>query len=598
VQVLTLTERQERALLVALTLLVGLLYLWMAPVTTLGGDNAEFVTLSARGGVAHPSGYPLYVLYLRALSWLPGAGAAHTAALATSLCGMLLVPALVRAARAWGAGPLGSVSAGALYAVGPLPLLIHTQAEVFALNGLLCALILWWSAPQGPWRGARRGLALAGLAGLALSNHLSSVWMAPVGLYGAALGFGEASPRGRAALLGLAPVALALGLTPYLTIPWMAQGSPQVWGDPQTLGDVVAHFLRRDYGTFSLSASAPKEPVRGANLWALCGSMGRGLLWVPALVGVCGLLWGLRGGAASRGGQAALCLTWLAVGVGFVSLFNIDPRGVGLHVVERFHLLPTLVLSVGAAQGMSALGSRWPGLVARWSRPAAALGLVAMCVLGGAGLSLEGVGRRQSPAVERYLRHTLLGLPPGAVLISAGDHRFFGFAYLQAVEGMRPDVLCVDWAMLSYPWYKARLDARLGAPLVPEGEGLASQRMTAGLLATGRPVFLVAGSQENIVARFPSYPLGPLARVLPVGEAPPDPYALARENEAYFARLSLDYAPPAREDGWPADVHGEYAQPWWSLAAAFAGLGDEASAEAARRRALALAPWSGPGPAR
>src|SRR5262249_15743297 len=33
-------------------------------------DNAEFATLGALGGVAHPSGYPLYVLWLRAWSWL------------------------------------------------------------------------------------------------------------------------------------------------------------------------------------------------------------------------------------------------------------------------------------------------------------------------------------------------------------------------------------------------------------------------------------------------------------------------------------------------------------------------------------------------
>src|ERR1044072_8804462 len=73
------------------------------------GDNAEFATLGAIGGRAHPSGYPLYVLWLRAWSWLPGATAAHTAALATAILGGLGIAVLHAACRAWG----GRAGAGA-----------------------------------------------------------------------------------------------------------------------------------------------------------------------------------------------------------------------------------------------------------------------------------------------------------------------------------------------------------------------------------------------------------------------------------------------------------------------------------------------------
>ena len=36
------------------------------------GDNAEYSTLGTIGGAAHPTGYPLYLLWLRAMAWLPG----------------------------------------------------------------------------------------------------------------------------------------------------------------------------------------------------------------------------------------------------------------------------------------------------------------------------------------------------------------------------------------------------------------------------------------------------------------------------------------------------------------------------------------------
>ncbi len=90
------------------------LYLWIAPTTILGGDNAEFVTLGTIGGVAHPSGYPLYCLWLRAWSWLPVASPAHATALATALLGIAAVVVLHAACRAWGARPLAATASVAL----------------------------------------------------------------------------------------------------------------------------------------------------------------------------------------------------------------------------------------------------------------------------------------------------------------------------------------------------------------------------------------------------------------------------------------------------------------------------------------------------
>ena len=59
-------------------------------VTTPRSINATGTfSLSATGGAAHPTGYPLFVLWLRATSWLPGASVAHTAALSTAVLGGL-----------------------------------------------------------------------------------------------------------------------------------------------------------------------------------------------------------------------------------------------------------------------------------------------------------------------------------------------------------------------------------------------------------------------------------------------------------------------------------------------------------------------------
>src|SRR5436853_7877150 len=73
----------ERGALLGLAVLIA--YVWLAPTHVVAGDNAEFATLGAVGGRAHPSGYPLYVLWLRAWSYLPLGSAAERANVATAL---------------------------------------------------------------------------------------------------------------------------------------------------------------------------------------------------------------------------------------------------------------------------------------------------------------------------------------------------------------------------------------------------------------------------------------------------------------------------------------------------------------------------------
>src|SRR5262249_2275581 len=60
----------DRGGLIALVALVG--YVWLAPPWIVDGDNAELAVLGTVGGVAHPTGYPAYLLWLRATAWLPG----------------------------------------------------------------------------------------------------------------------------------------------------------------------------------------------------------------------------------------------------------------------------------------------------------------------------------------------------------------------------------------------------------------------------------------------------------------------------------------------------------------------------------------------
>ncbi len=137
----------DTGVLVAVLALVG--YVLLAPASVVDPDNAELTTLGTLGGAAHPSGYPAYLLWLRAWSWLPVSTPAHATAIATAMLGALGVLVVHAACRAWGASALAATVAAAIYAAAPTVVRYSTEAEAFAMNQLVVAAILWLAAVGG-----------------------------------------------------------------------------------------------------------------------------------------------------------------------------------------------------------------------------------------------------------------------------------------------------------------------------------------------------------------------------------------------------------------------------------------------------------------
>lgn len=549
--------------------LVTTAYLSTCAYAVLGGDNGEFATLYAEGGVAHPSGYPLYTLWLRAWSWLPVASPAHGAAMATALLGGCAAAALVFATRAWGASRWGSLFALGAWAFASLPWRLSTHAEVFALNAALALVIAGLAAPDAPVKGARRAALLGLAAGAALANHLSSVLMAPIGLYGVYVGMRESESRAKALLA--TTLALVPGLSTYAYL-YVTARHPEgrwIWGATETLSGLVRHALRSDYGTFQLSADA-RGPDPLAEVWFLARRVVVDLRVLPPLLGLAGFFAFVR----ERGDRDRLVarvlygLTLALAGPVFMMRFNIAPVSIGALVVERFHLLPESLLAVMAARGFDHLAERAP-LGAR----AQAMLVFAVAALGFT-LSLPEVGDDHEATVETYLLDTLDTLPPNAVMLGTGDHRTLGFPYAQRALGVRRDVLHIDPKLLPLAHYRARIERALGRRFpFPVGPNIPTVRIAETVLSTGRDLFLTDVFSQAIPRAMPTYPYGTLIRVVAPGTLTPPPDALIRINDAiyqhYRLRPSRVPLPP-----WQADAQREYARTWLTLAAA---------ADAARR---------------
>jgi len=573
----------ERGGLLAIVALA--FYGWFACPYIVENDNAEFSALGAVGGIAHPSGYPLYVLWLRAWSWLPASSPAHTAAIATAILGAAQVLVLHAAARAWGARPLAATLAVGLFATVPLVARYNTVAETFALNQLVVACVLWLAATRGPVRGVWRCALLGLVAGLGLSNHMTFALAAPVGRPGGARGAREA---GTARALVAVTGSFVLGLTPYLYL-FIAPDHALSWRHPETFGDLVDIVLRQQFGgPFGFAGlggrGSPQEQVA-----AVMSTLARSWVWIGLVIGLVALGRGVARRDEHEGetriGWVMLATSFLVAGPFLATRFDLPLDMWGRYVVERFHLVPILLLVIPVATGLDWMGERLMSALpnVRISKLSPVIGLV---LIVNAIQTLPYLQRFHSPAMENEVRNTLSSLPPNAVVLGRDSELDVRFRYLQPACGEPPDGLHLRGGPMHLDWYRARF-ARDGFTfeLTP---GDLRRNLANAVIATGRPLFVAAQDAASLEP-LQLYPFGILVRALPANQPFPSVAEVFALNRRLFDGFALDYVRPGPDDEYATWAHLNYARVWQRIGdeAARAGLNDDAPMSYELRRALA-----------
>ncbi|MCL6647051.1 MAG: DUF2723 domain-containing protein [Chloroflexi bacterium] len=212
-------------LLLALT--VGgsalLLYLRTLAPTVLAFDSGEFQFAGPTLGLAHPTGYPLYLLLAWLVHWLPvgdvayrvnllSALAASGAVVITVFLGVSLLPGSPLARRS------GASAAAALLAVASEFWSQAVIAEVYALQLLLLALLSLAVVRRWPLP------VVGGLVGMSLAHHRAALLTLPVlGLY---LLLDQRPGWPGLRVVGLSVLTTLLPLALYLYIPLRAEHSP------------------------------------------------------------------------------------------------------------------------------------------------------------------------------------------------------------------------------------------------------------------------------------------------------------------------------------------------------------------------------------
>ncbi len=451
---------------------VGALLLYtrtLAP--SLGGtvDSPEFQQAAYSMSVAHPTGYPLYLLLGRLWTAIfPFGDVAFRMNLLSAIFAALAVWVLYALVRQITASTVAGVAAAALFSVQGIPWSQASVAEINTFNTLLVGLTF---LSLVLWADGRLPLPIAALAfGLAASHHRTVLlYVVPLALYAISVVRGGRAPRVRRSDLALSVLLAILPFMTYAYLPLRAFTTP--WYTNTWEG-----FLQHIAGESALSAirSALGQSLVGRFRLLLAGQMFRGpegwILLGLGLLGVAVMLFvfarrrrardqevaaGYLGGL--RLAPATLCAAAFSLGTGFAAVYDI-------YDIYDYLAVPIFMWCVLVGVGFLGLQALTEVAISRIrvvppiqnskfkiqnSGGVAVVLLVAglLCAITAAGsltrrditVDFSKLDRRDQWAT---FKEALEGVPPGTILI--GDWSQLNEAlYFQRVEGWRPDLIPV-----------------------------------------------------------------------------------------------------------------------------------------------------------
>ncbi len=474
-------------------------------------DTFEFQVVAPQLGIAHPTGYPLYLLLGKLFSLLPFGTVAWRLNLASAVCAVAAAAVVFRLALELLRRPLPALVGAVALGLVPVYWSQAIVAEVYALHALIVAAALGMMVrltADDPWRskessdarprpsaiahteysvGGRRSpspdrktiVALAFLLGLGLTNHLTTLFLLPPAAVAVALhlwpyvaGGRRAAVSRRRSLALLAAqllLAFALPLLLYLYLPlrWAA-----VNGEPMGIGRFVDWVAGgRFQGALQWTAWL-RDPTRRQ-------IVGRLLLdawgWFYLALAALGLVW-----AFLRQWRVGVVLLLTAAGFTFYALNYYVPDlavflipthvviavwlAAGAHAVleTEFFLKNSVSRSDEEARAKTPRRKEEALFLARfasWRELLFSIFLIpALLAAGGRWSAVDQSGRDGGETWARGV----LGLPlaSGAAVL-ADSEKIAPLYYLQQIEGLRPDL---DIMVLpDEAAYRAELDARLAA---------------------------------------------------------------------------------------------------------------------------------------
>ncbi|NQW17078.1 MAG: DUF2723 domain-containing protein [Chloroflexi bacterium] len=495
----------------------------------LGADGGDLLTAAFTWGIPHPSGYPTYLLGLRAFSGLvPFGDEAFVGSLfSAALGGAAIVfvflatyrlTGLVESTRhltifaRWLSAFVAALAVGASRELWSQA----TITEVYALNGLIVAALLfgvitmYGDQLEGRERPKLRiGLAL--LLGLGLGNHLTLAMLALPLVVWSYTWHPDREDRVRLLRDWRVPVMFIAGLSVYLYAPLASSASPLLnWGHPENANGFWWMLSGSIYQQYQFGIEDSQILVRFTDLADLTMAQFAFGGVVLAIAGASFLFEMSRGFVIASAVSSVLVIIY-AVGYDTLDSFlYLIPVFVLIGVFGGVGLagLFSTVQRVAAVRGLM----KWP----RWRD-----GLIAVAVLAAIpGFSIfanyDDLNLSDDREAQEFVKSVFLTAGPGSVILANGSGPIFSLWYQSYVGDPDADVLIISVPHLQFDWYWD--DMRSQAPdRIPENrpERFFDRNTAIIDYNLGSRAVWVAGETKLYESSYELEERGPIHRLLP-----------------------------------------------------------------------------------
>jgi hypothetical protein len=477
------TRLRSSPFLIGLAVFAGSLALYMATLAPSlswgwkgwGLDGGELLAAAKTWGVPHPPGYPTYMLLVRAFAEVVRVGDfAYRGNLFSAVCAAGALTLLYASAYRLGrtlfpeAAPrlvaVSSALGAAVLGAAPIFWALSVVTEVYALNALFCAALLYIATrvttrPPGERPHSARyesaHLAAFGLLlGLGLGNHLTLLAVGvPLAYW---MGF---SVRWRWQRWAWAAGALVAGLSVYIYLPLRAAQHPPInWGNADSFAGVVWMLSGRPYQDYVFGVEASSLPSRLLD-------------WLQLVFGQLnplGIFIGLLGLGFLRAAERRLFETVL-VTILLITGYAISYNSFDFHVLT----IPSfLVYALAVSMGVMWLVAEWlPRVIVPRPRtekprfslaacnPALVLIMATFILLPVLSLALnyDDQSLRDDREAADLAERMMAEMPDGSVVLAGSETHVFPLWYERYVEQPEREVAVVATLLLQFDWYRRDL---------------------------------------------------------------------------------------------------------------------------------------------
>jgi hypothetical protein len=427
-----------------------------------GGDSGEFIVAGSTLGVAHPPGYPLYLLLVKIATLLPFGAVAWRVNLLSGILDAAAVYLIALSVARWSSNRWAGILAGGLFAFSFPVWDDATRSEVFALNNFFAASLLYIAVlrTDSP-RSLLRRLAILVFA-LGLTNQHTFLFFGAPFVFWILWEDRREVHHPREVVLLL--VLFLAGLLPYFYLPLASlRPTPAQWGNQDSLSGFLAHVLRLEYGTFQLTEqNTAGDSYFLPGLWLYLGNSFRLLLGVGMAAAVVGL-----GKQLDSAKYKRLALATIASFLLYIFFFNLLAnlplnRAIFLAARSRFWQQSDLLLCVWAGLGVAA----WAPKLKK-ALPAIVMGSLLVPVIFG----WKSHNHHSDWIVNDYAMSILSSAPRDSIIIVNGDLLSNSLRYLHVVEKIRPDVTILPKYALTRSWIRPMMPSLYPAVRAPTGQG-------------------------------------------------------------------------------------------------------------------------------